>query len=57
MIRCSVPSAPDLLRSSGARASSVSAVGLCGPGVINFERAGVCTTSLEISPKVRTVAL
>ena len=31
--------------------SSVSAIGLRGPGVVNFKRAGICTTSLEILAK------
>ena len=48
------PRASALERSSR---SSVFAIGLKGPGVINFERAGICTTYLEISPKVRRLSL
>jgi hypothetical protein len=48
MIRCLVPITPDHLRSSKARAPSASAIGLRGPGVINFERAGIGTPNLEI---------
>jgi hypothetical protein len=44
----SQPSASALEQSSR---SSVSAIGLRGPGVVNFERAGISTTSLDISPK------
>ena len=57
MRRYSVPSVPPHLDSSKARALSVSAIGLWGPGVINFERGGICTTSLEMSPKVSRLLL
>ena len=48
MLWFSIALTPGHLRSSKARSSSVSAIGLQRPGVINFERAGVCTNSLEI---------
>jgi hypothetical protein len=51
IIRCSVPSAPDHLRSSKTRPPSVSANGIERPGVINIERADATTLSLEISPQ------
>ena len=57
IIRCSVPSAPDHLRSSRARPPSVSAIGVWGPGVINFERAGISTPSLEMSAQETILAV
>ena len=53
IIRCSVPSAPDHLRLRRARPPSVSAIGVAEAGVVNFKRAGIGTSTLEISPKVR----
>lgn len=47
----SVPSVPPHLGSSEARRSSDSAIGLQGPGIINFLGAGVCTTPSNIFAK------
>ena len=51
IIRCSMPSAPDHLRSSKALTPSVSAIGLWRPGVVKIEREGICTTARKISAK------
>ncbi len=57
IIRCSVPSAPDHLRSSKALTPSVSAIGLQRPGVINRECEGIRTTPIDMSPNPIIVEL
>ena len=42
---------PSHLRSSKARAPSVSAIGLRRPGVVDFERTGIGTTPIDMSAR------
>ena len=57
MCRYSVPSVPPHLGSSKARTPLPLPLGWNRPGVVSFERQGICTTYEKNSPKARKVLL